>query len=109
VTGKLVRDRIPEIIRARGDRPVTRVADESEFLGCLGDKLVEEAREVRASDRDHQAEELADALEVIYAMAAQIGVSRDALEKIREAKAAERGAFRDRIIWLGNEQKELGQ
>ena len=42
-------------------------------------------------------------------MAAQIGVSRDALEKIREAKAAERGAFRDRIIWLGNEQKELGQ
>ena len=53
MTGKLVRDRIPEIIRARGDRPVTRVANESEFLGCLGDKLVEGAREVRASDRDH--------------------------------------------------------
>ncbi len=88
---KLVRDRIPEIIRAKGDRPVTRVANSAEFLSRLGGKLVEEAQEARDADHDHQAEELADTLEVIYAMADEIGVSRDALEKIREAKAAERG------------------
>ena len=55
----------------------------------------------------HQAEELADTLEVVYAMADQIGLTREGLEKIREDKAAERGGFRDRIIWLGNE--EIGE
>src|SRR5262249_38792282 len=69
MTGKLVRDRIPEIIRASGDRPVTRVADIGEYLGRLGDKLVEEAQEARDADREHQAEELADTLEVVYAIA----------------------------------------
>lgn len=107
MTGKLVRDRIPEIIRARGDRPVTRVADSAEFHVRLGDKLVEEAQKARDADRGHQAEELADTLEVVYAMADQIGLTREGLEKIREDKATERGGFRDRIIWMGNE--EIGE
>src|SRR5258708_33813296 len=104
MTGKLVRDRIPDIIRAKGDRPVTRVADSAELNGRLGDKLVEEAQEARDADREHQAEELADTLEVVYAMADQIGLTREDLEKIREDKAAERGGLRDRIVWLGNEE-----
>ena len=107
MSGKLVRDRIPEIIRARSDRPHIRVADDQEILGRLADKLVEEAQEVRDADREHQAEELADALEVIYALAGEISLTREGLEKIRADKAAERGAFRDRIIWLGNE--EIGE
>ncbi len=107
MTGKLVRDKIPGIIRAKGDRPVTRVADSAEFHARLGDKLVEEAQEARDADRGHQAEELADTLEVVYAMADQIGLTREGLEKIREDKAAERGGFHDRIIWLGNE--EIGE
>ena len=44
---------------------------------------------------------------MVYALADEIGLSREDLERIREAKAAERGAFRDRIIWLGNE--EIGE
>jgi predicted house-cleaning noncanonical NTP pyrophosphatase (MazG superfamily) len=104
MTGKLVRDRIPEIIRAKGDRPVTRVADSGEYLRRLGDKLVEEAQEARDADREHQAAELADTLEVVYAIADEIGVPRGDLEKIREDKAAERGGFGGRIVWLGNEE-----
>jgi len=104
MNGKLVRDRIPEIIRARGDRALTRVADDQEILGRLGDKLVEEAQEARDADREHQAEELADTLEVVYAIADEIGLAREDLEKIRADKAAGRGAFRARIIWLGNEE-----
>jgi predicted house-cleaning noncanonical NTP pyrophosphatase (MazG superfamily) len=36
--GKLVRDRIPDIIRARGGAPQTRVLDDSEYLSSLFDK-----------------------------------------------------------------------
>src|SRR5260370_37714347 len=104
MTGKLVRDRIPNIIRAKGDRPVTRVADSAEFHGRLGDKLVEEAQEARDADREHQAEELADTLEVVCAMSDQIGLTREGLEKIREDKAAERSRVRDRLAWARIEE-----
>jgi predicted house-cleaning noncanonical NTP pyrophosphatase (MazG superfamily) len=41
-------------------------------------------------------------LEVVRALAADLGVDADQLEKIREAKAGERGGFADRIVWTGN-------
>jgi predicted house-cleaning noncanonical NTP pyrophosphatase (MazG superfamily) len=40
-------------------------------------------------------------LEVVYALAADLGTDRPTLEHLRQAKAAERGAFTDRLIWLG--------
>ncbi len=57
---KLVRDKIPQIIRDTGAEPVTRVAD------------VEEYRKLHH------------------------------LEKLRTAKAVQRGGFADRIVWSGN-------
>lgn len=98
--GKLVRDRIPEIIRAEGLEPVVRVAGPEEYAGRLRDKLREEVEEFLASDDD--PEELADILEVLYALARQIGVSPEKVEELRAAKAAERGGFNERIIWSGN-------
>jgi hypothetical protein len=50
-TGKLVRDRIPEIIRAQGGRPVSATLDGAAYARALRHKLVEEAGEVaRAGD-----------------------------------------------------------
>jgi predicted house-cleaning noncanonical NTP pyrophosphatase (MazG superfamily) len=98
--GKLVRDRIPEIIRAKGLEPITYVADAGEYGGRLREKLLEEVDEFIASDND--PEELADILEVLYALAEQSGTDRQQLEKLRAAKADERGGFAERIIWSGN-------
>ncbi|MCY0932159.1 nucleoside triphosphate pyrophosphohydrolase [Streptomyces sp. H27-H1] len=47
-------------------------------------------------------EELADILEVAYALAADLGVSPEQLENIRAAKASQRGGFTKRIVWTGN-------
>jgi hypothetical protein len=47
-------------------------------------------------------EELADILEVLYALAEQAGSGPQQLEGLRAAKAEERGGFGDRIIWSGN-------
>ncbi len=41
-------------------------------------------------------------LEVVRALAADLGVDADQLETIREAKGGERGGFADRIVWTGN-------
>jgi predicted house-cleaning noncanonical NTP pyrophosphatase (MazG superfamily) len=99
--GKLVRDKIPQIIRANGAEPVVYVAGAQEYATRLRDKLTEEVGEFLASDSD--PEELADVLEVVYALAGLAGTDPRQLEKLRAAKADERGGFADRIIWTGNQ------
>lgn len=100
--GKLVRDRIPQIIRNNGAEPMIYKAAPEEYRQRLRDKLGEEVSEFLAADRARAPEELADVLEVVRALAADLGIAPDQLEKIREAKCDERGAFTDRIVWLGN-------
>ncbi|MFG2951903.1 nucleoside triphosphate pyrophosphohydrolase [Streptomyces adustus] len=68
----------------------------------LRDKLGEEVAEFLEADEDSAPEELADVLEVVRALAADLRVDADQLEKIREAKAGERGGFAKRIVWTGN-------
>lgn len=99
--GKLVRDKIPQILRSKGLEPVTRIADPEEYRASLRAKLREEVEEFLASNDD--PDELADILEVLYTLAELGGTDRRQLEKLRAAKAAERGGFADRIIWFGNQ------
>lgn len=102
MNGKLVRDLIPDIIRGNGQTPITRIADTIEYTTKLRDKLREEVEEFLQSG---DLEELADILEVVTALAAPAGLSRDDLESLRASKAAERGAFTRGFIWLGNEEQ----
>ena len=97
--GKLVRDRIPEIIRANGEVPATRVADGAEYQRLLVAKLSEEVLEFIASE---DPAELADIMEVVVALADGLGIGQSGLEKLRAEKAAERGGFSQRIVWSGN-------
>ena len=101
-SGKLVRDRIPQIIREDGAEPVTYIAGPEEYRNRLRDKLGEEVAEFLEADDAKAPEELADVLEVVHALAAVLGVDVGQLEKIREVKASERGGFADRIVWTGN-------
>jgi predicted house-cleaning noncanonical NTP pyrophosphatase (MazG superfamily) len=96
---KLVRDKIPQMIRDTGVEPLTRAAGTTEYRRLLRAKLVEEVDEFLASDDPH---ELADVLEVLLALADDLGVDRGHLESLRKAKAFERGGFANRIVWLGN-------
>lgn len=99
--GKLVRDLIPDIVRAKGEEPITYQADAAEYRRRLRDKLAEEVDEFLAADDEHAPEELADVLEVVYALAADLRINRDQLEKVRQKKAVTRGAFAERIVWSG--------
>ena len=96
--GKLVRDKIPEIIQASGATPLTRILETEEYLSCLEAKLDEEVQEFHESK---SPEELADILEVVYALAAAQGCSREQLQQIFDAKHTARGGFEKRIYLEG--------
>jgi predicted house-cleaning noncanonical NTP pyrophosphatase (MazG superfamily) len=98
---KLVRDRIPDLVRANGEVPVTYQADPAEYRRRLREKLLEEVDEFLNADPTGAVEELADVLEVVYALAADLGTDQPALDQVRHTKATERGAFVDRIVWQG--------
>ena len=94
---KLVRDRIPEIIEKSGNRCVTEILSDEEYIEMLDKKLDEELAEYH---KDKNVEELADLLEVIYACAQARGFSLEELENVRGAKADKRGAFKDKILLI---------
>ncbi|WP_447002475.1 nucleoside triphosphate pyrophosphohydrolase [Saccharothrix isguenensis] len=96
---KLVRDKIPQIIRDTGEMPEVRTAEADEYRSLLRAKLVEEVDEFLASN---DPEELADVLEVLSALAVDLGVNEDGLQQLRAAKAQERGGFSDRVVWIRN-------
>jgi predicted house-cleaning noncanonical NTP pyrophosphatase (MazG superfamily) len=95
VYNKLVRDRIPEIIRAEGKEPKTRILDNDKYLEELIKKLGEEYIEFKA---DNNLEELADLQEVILALADALNISYQDLAKAVSNKALKRGAFKQRIF-----------
>lgn len=92
---KLVRDRIPAIIRAAGGEPRFRRATEGERLGLLVRKLQEEATELQ---RTPCLDECADVLEVVLAIAEELHASSVELYATAAAKVADRGAFREGYV-----------
>ncbi|MCX2826161.1 phosphoribosyl-ATP pyrophosphohydrolase [Bacillus pseudomycoides] len=96
---KLVRDRIPEIIKHNGKTPITRTLDEKEYIEEIGKKIGEELTEyLEAENKEHKVEELADLLELINALAQYEGVTLKDVERVRKQKAKKRGGFQERIF-----------
>jgi len=92
---KLVRDKIPEIIRKDGGNPLVYIADDKEYLRRLRNKLKEEVGEFLEEDN---MEELADILEVIDAICACKDWKKEYVNKLKLKKRVERGGFRDKLI-----------
>ena len=92
---KLVRDKIPEYIRKKGENPIIHIADEAEYWQKLKEKLIEEVEEFK---KDENIEEFADLLEVIEAIADYKKFDRKEVKRVKEKKVEERGKFKDRII-----------
>lgn len=89
-SAKLVRDRIPEIIRESGDVPRTRELRGEQLKSALLDKLVEEHSELQFETNE---DEIADMIEVLLALANAIGSSEDQTMRLLQEKRRERGGF----------------
>lgn len=104
---KLIRDKLPAIMRAQGLAVFDRRLDDDAFRTSLREKIVEEALEVQAAaSRDDLLGELADLTEVILALAAAEGLTPADIETSRLAKREERGGFDHRVFNAAVEAEE---
>ena len=94
IYNKLVRDRIPENINSMEGRKCNfKTLNNDEYLKELDKKLFEEA---------HSIEELADLMEVIFAIMKDRNISIEDIENARKIKNNEKGSFNDKIYLIGN-------
>jgi predicted house-cleaning noncanonical NTP pyrophosphatase (MazG superfamily) len=98
--GKLIRDRIPEIMDGEGVRYEVVELDDDAFRAALLVKLTEEAEEiVAASSTPELVEEIADLYEVLDALLVQRGIAAHTVSDVQRQRREERGGF-DRQLEL---------
>jgi predicted house-cleaning noncanonical NTP pyrophosphatase (MazG superfamily) len=98
---KLVRDKVPDIIRRSGRKPVVRRISGEELKSALKEKLVEEASELKESGDVYG--ELADVLEVVDAIISCYGLDRGKLEDAKKKKLEWAGGFTEGSVLSGDE------
>jgi predicted house-cleaning noncanonical NTP pyrophosphatase (MazG superfamily) len=92
---KLVRDKIPEIIKSKGKKPIIHIASDKEYREKLKEKLLEETKEFIKSE---SVEEIADILEVVDAILDYKKISPKEINLAKNKKLKERGGFKKKII-----------
>lgn len=95
VYDKLVRDRIPEIIESSGNKCEIEVVSGEIALEYLYKKLNEEVSELL---EDKNLDEIADVMEVLFAIGAKYGYSEEDILDRRNEKKDSRGGFENNLI-----------
>jgi len=99
IYNKLVRDNIPEIIKADNCTPITRILSDDEYKIELEKKLHEEYIEVLgATTTKDRIEELADMLEIIESLAHLEHKTLDDVVEVAKVKNLKRGGFKKKIF-----------
>jgi predicted house-cleaning noncanonical NTP pyrophosphatase (MazG superfamily) len=104
---KLVRDRIPELIRADGRECAVATMNASEFRAALMEKIIEEAAEVGSADDAHLVAEISDLLDVLDAIVIHCDLDWQALCEERQRRLTERGGFsrRTKLLWFESDEE----
>lgn len=100
---KLVRDKIPEIIKADNKEPIYYYADREEYEERLLDKLKEEIREFIV---EPSAEEMGDIREVLRAIANLHRIKEREILTEMVKKREKSGEFSEKVVLVGVNDKE---
>ncbi len=92
---KLFRDKLPEIIKEKGEIPITHIAEDKEYWIKLKEKLSEEVQEFLEESTE---EELADILDVVDAICDFKKINKEDLENLKKEKFEKCGGFNEKII-----------
>jgi predicted house-cleaning noncanonical NTP pyrophosphatase (MazG superfamily) len=92
---KLVRNKIPSIIKASGRKPIYRKANRDEVPALLYDKVIEELNEFVENP---SAEEAGDIYEVLCALCHFHKISMSKVHEASDAKRLNRGNFNKNIV-----------
>ncbi|MBU5672813.1 nucleoside triphosphate pyrophosphohydrolase [Paenibacillus brevis] len=97
IYNKVIRDEIPGIIEKSGKKYEIKELDDEQYLEGLKEKLAEELDEFQMAE---EIEELADMIEVIYAIARLKDVSVEQLEELRRKKVETNGGFTKNLLLI---------
>ena len=97
IYNKLVRDKIPEIIKNNNEEPITRILNDIDYKKELENKLYEEYQEVLEATGKDRLEELADMLEIISPLAKLENSTLNNVIEIANKKVLKRGSFENKI------------
>ena len=100
---KLIRDKIPEMMRREGKKPIIRTLEEKEYIEALERKLIEEVQEMRQGD--DPKEKIAYLYEILDALIAARSFSKEVIAEIQQKKRDERGGFSKHLFLEGIEGK----
>jgi predicted house-cleaning noncanonical NTP pyrophosphatase (MazG superfamily) len=106
VYNKLIRDRIPEIIKKDGNTADIIILSEESFNQAIKQKLIEEATEVaNAETRDDILGELADLQEVMDTIKQMYNINTLEVNTIQAVKALQRGKFEKKLFLKSVDEK----
>jgi len=95
---KLVRDKIPELIKKSGAKVSQKKLSEASYLNELKRKLIEEGEELSlAKKREAILDELADIQEIIDSLLITFNYKLKDLKNIQAQKNKRNGAFQNKI------------
>lgn len=92
---KLVRDKIPDLLKEKGISQISHVSSVKEYPEKLKSKLQEEVNEFLITPNE---EELADIFEVINELCDFYKIDKSKVKEVRKEKARKKGTFKSRII-----------
>ncbi len=100
IYNKLIRDKIPEIIKKNKAVPKVLVLNAKQFKIALKEKLIEEAKELLAAKTNKEIlNELADIFELLESIALNNNITMNQIKKQKEKKKKEQGGF-DKKLFL---------
>jgi predicted house-cleaning noncanonical NTP pyrophosphatase (MazG superfamily) len=102
---KLIRDKIPEVIKASGGEGKIVELSPKNFEKELKKKLVEEVKEVVKANKDKILNELADVLELTKSIGDYYKIKFSTIEKEQEEKKKKRGGFKKKLFLVWSTQK----
>lgn len=96
---KLVRDKIPEIIKRKGGRPKFHIANDEDYLEKLFEKFGEEVNEFLKAKNEEELADVCEVMDAIFdALADYYRIDKKKAKDLQIKKAKERGRFKKRII-----------
>lgn len=98
---KLIRDKIPQIIKKEGDIGKVEVLSEKRYEEELRKKLIEEAKEASIAPKEELLNELADVLELVKSIGSLYKIQFRKIEEYQKAKRIKRGGFNKKLylVW----------
>ena len=102
---KLIRDKIPEIIKKDGWNPIIKTLSKKQYLTALKKKILEEAEElIIAKKRKDVIDEIVDIQELLDHLVSEIKLTKLEIENQQKKKNEKRGRFKKRLFLIREEK-----